>query len=73
MATHGWAAGQGHHITGLARSQRATDTLTEQDSTLSPGNLDGRRPEAVAAAARADVVIYAAQASPEQETARSRN
>lgn len=59
----------GHPVTGLARTEAAAATLAAQGITPVPGDLDGRRPAVVEAALRADTVVYAAQAAPDQETA----
>ncbi|SES48114.1 NAD dependent epimerase/dehydratase family protein [Streptomyces sp. yr375] len=58
----------GNAVTGLARTDDAAATLHAQGITPIAGDLDARRPDAVAAALRADAVVYAAQPGPEQET-----
>ncbi|WP_413809728.1 NAD-dependent epimerase/dehydratase family protein [Streptomyces sp. OE57] len=62
-------AAHGHQVTGLARTGPAASTLEAQGIVPLPGDLDARRSAVVEAAPRADAVIYAAQAGPEQETA----
>ncbi|MFE6698672.1 NAD-dependent epimerase/dehydratase family protein [Streptomyces sp. NPDC057718] len=59
---------EGHTVTGLARTGAAADGLAAQGITPVAGDLSTRRPAVVKAALRADAVIYAAQADPEQET-----
>jgi nucleoside-diphosphate-sugar epimerase len=61
-------ARNGHAVTGLARTDNAAATLDARGITPVAGDLDARRPGVVEAALRADAVIYAAQAGPEQET-----
>lgn len=62
-------AADGHHVTGLARTDDAAAALTSHGITPVAGDLEARRSSTVAAALRADAVIYAAQADPPQETA----
>ncbi|MFF4934813.1 NAD-dependent epimerase/dehydratase family protein [Streptomyces griseofuscus] len=62
-------AGEGHAVTGLARTDTAAAALKEQDITPVAADLDARRPAAIDAALAADAAIYAAQADPEQEAA----
>jgi nucleoside-diphosphate-sugar epimerase len=66
-------AKNGHTVTGLARTGNAAATLDAQGITPVTGDLDARRPGVVEAALRADAVIYAAQAGPEQETSTVQN
>ncbi|GAA5702446.1 nucleoside-diphosphate sugar epimerase [Streptomyces avermitilis] len=61
-------AESGHSVTGLARTDDAAATLDAQGITPVAGDLDARRPDVVEATLRADAVVYAAQAGPEQET-----
>ncbi|MER6210942.1 NAD-dependent epimerase/dehydratase family protein [Streptomyces sp. NPDC001642] len=60
---------EGHTVTGLARTEAASVVLRTQGITPFAGDLEERRPAVVEAALQADVVVYAAQAGPEQETA----
>ncbi|GAA2513648.1 NAD-dependent epimerase/dehydratase family protein [Winogradskya humida] len=59
----------GHRVTGLARTEPAAATLAAQGIHPVSGDLGIRRSATVRAALRSDVVIYAAQADPAQETA----
>ncbi|WP_328580602.1 NAD-dependent epimerase/dehydratase family protein [Streptomyces sp. NBC_00370] len=67
LASH--LAGAGHTVTGLARNAIAAITLADRGIAPVAGDLDARRSATVEAALRADAVVYAAQAGPEQETA----
>ncbi|MDQ0779634.1 nucleoside-diphosphate-sugar epimerase [Streptomyces aurantiacus] len=58
----------GHHVTGLARSDEAGALLESRGITPLPGNLDERRDEVVKAAAGADAVVFAAQMDARGET-----
>src|SRR3954454_4361180 len=62
-------AAEGHTVTGLARTETAATALTSQGIVPVTADLGPRRPAAVEAALRADAVIYAAQAAPDQESA----
>ncbi|MFJ9351158.1 NAD-dependent epimerase/dehydratase family protein [Streptomyces sp. NPDC101237] len=62
-------AAEGHTVTGLARTETATVALESQGIVPVAADLGPRRPAAVEAALRADAVIYAAQADPDQESA----
>ncbi|HWO67119.1 MAG TPA: NAD-dependent epimerase/dehydratase family protein [Umezawaea sp.] len=54
-------AGNGHHVTGLVRSDDSARRVEAADVTPLRGDLDGGLVEVVAAAVRADAVVYAAQ------------
>lgn len=60
--------GAGHDVTGLARSDRAATRLTTQDITPLRADPDSGLAPIVTAAASADVVVVAAQLTPETET-----
>ena len=62
-------AGNGHTVTGLARTDAAAAALAARGISPVAADLETRRPAMVEAARRADAVIYAAQAEPAQETA----
>ncbi|MFF6910318.1 NAD-dependent epimerase/dehydratase family protein [Streptomyces sp. NPDC012389] len=62
-------AAEGHTVTGLARTGAAATALRARGITPVAADLDVRRPAAVAAALRADAVVYAARPAPEQESA----
>lgn len=62
-------AGAGHTVTGLARTATAAITLADRGIAPVAGDLGAGLSAAVEAALRADAVVYAAQAGPEQETA----
>lgn len=62
-------AGEGHHVTGLARTGAAAAALDARKIIPVAGDLDSRRSATLAAAQRADAVVYAAQADPVRETA----
>jgi nucleoside-diphosphate-sugar epimerase len=54
-------AGNGHHVTGLVRSEDSAGRLAAEGITPLRGDLDGGLAEVVAAAARSDAVVHAAQ------------
>jgi nucleoside-diphosphate-sugar epimerase len=62
-------SGEGHAVSGLARTDTAATALEHQGITPGAADLDARRPAAIDAALAADAVIHAAQAVPEQESA----
>ncbi|MDQ0946150.1 nucleoside-diphosphate-sugar epimerase [Streptomyces phaeochromogenes] len=62
-------SGEGHAVSGLARTDTAATALEHQGITPVAADLDARRPAAIDAALAADAVIHAAQAVPEQESA----
>jgi len=62
-------AGQGHAVTGLARTEPAAAALVAEGVGPVAGDLDTRRSTTMRAARRADAVIYAAQPDPALETA----
>ncbi|MGW4958227.1 NAD(P)H-binding protein [Nonomuraea sp. NPDC004186] len=65
-------AAQGHTIAGLARTEAAATALETRGIAPVAADPDTRRPAAIEAALRADAVIYAAQADPDQESATAR-
>lgn len=62
-------ADTGHTVAGLARTREAAVALELQGVTPVIADLGVRRPHTVDAALRADVVVYAAQPDPVQESA----
>ncbi|MFG3559076.1 NAD-dependent epimerase/dehydratase family protein [Micromonospora sp. NPDC047557] len=58
-----------HRVTGLARTPAAAERLSATGVVPWRGDLDEGRDEVIAAAARADAVIYAAQLDPPGELA----
>ncbi|MEU3027680.1 NAD-dependent epimerase/dehydratase family protein [Streptomyces incarnatus] len=61
--------GEGHAVSGVARTNTAAAALQELGVAPVAADLDARRPAAIDAALAADAVVYAARADPEQETA----
>jgi nucleoside-diphosphate-sugar epimerase len=62
-------ADSGHAVSGLARTGASAAALNARGISPVAADLETRRPAMVGAARRADVVVYAAQAEPAQETA----
>jgi nucleoside-diphosphate-sugar epimerase len=60
-------ATRGHRVTGMARNPAAAELLRGQGLGPLLGNLDDGREPVLAAAARADAVVFAAQPDPHDE------
>ena len=58
---------RGWDVTGLARTEASSAGLREPGIVALPGDLDDRLDDTLAAAAEADVVVYAAQVAPDRE------